>query len=379
MVASSSIKSNTDLRLVYTPGVARVCKAIEAIPSLAREFTGIKNTVAIVTNGTAILGLGDIGCVPGMPVMEGKSAIFSEFAGISAIPILVDTKDPEKFVETVCTIAGTFGAIQIEDVAAPECFYITDEIDRRLDIPVMHDDQYGTATIVLAGLYSALIKTGKKMEHLNVCILGAGAAGTAIANLLLKAGVNDVVLCDRHGAICKGRANMNGAKVQLAGWTNKRNISGDLASAIMGTDLFVGCSGPNLVSKDMIRSMNPGPIVFALANPISEISKDDAMAAGVAIYADGRTMNNAIAYPGIFRGALDSNATAITIRMMQAAAKALAEIVPPGQLLPEMMDLNTHRKVAEAVIKVARERVVESGEGNSDITARNGGKGMKIC
>lgn len=354
MVAASPIESNTDLRIVYTPGVARVCKAIEAKPELADDFTGIKNTVAIVTNGTAILGLGDIGCVPGMPVMEGKSAIFAEFAGISAIPMLVDTKDPEKFVETVCTIAKTFGAIQVEDVAAPECFYITNELDRRLDIPVMHDDQYGTATIVLAGLYSALKKTGKKMETLEVCILGAGAAGTAIADLLLKAGAKDVVLCDRYGAISKGRSNMNSAKQELATRTNKKNVQGDLAAVIKGKDLFIGCSGPNLVSKEMIASMNKGPIVFALANPVSEISKDDALAAGASIYADGRTMNNAIAYPGIFRGALDAKSKVIDIPMMQAAAHALAEIVPDGQLLPEMMDPQTHQTVAQAVMKCVK-------------------------
>ncbi len=354
MVAASPIESNTDLRIVYTPGVARVCKAIEADPSLADEYTGINNTVAIVTNGTAILGLGDIGCIAGMPVMEGKSAIFAEFAGISAIPMLVDTKDPEKFVETVCTIAKTFGAIQVEDVAAPDCFYITSELDRRLDIPVMHDDQYGTATIVLAGLYSALKKTGKKIEALEVCILGAGAAGTAISDLLIKAGVKDVVLCDRYGAICKGRSNMNSAKQSLAGWTNKKNLQGDIAAAIKGKDMFIGCSGPNLVSKDMIASMNDEPIVFALANPVSEISRDDALAGGAAIYADGRTMNNAIAYPGIFRGALDAKSKVIDIPMMMAAAKALADIVPEGQLLPEMMDPKTHQTVSQAVMKCVK-------------------------
>jgi malate dehydrogenase (oxaloacetate-decarboxylating) len=355
MQSRCPIESNTDLRIVYTPGVARVCKAIEASPALAREYTGIHNKVAIVTNGTAILGLGDIGCVPGMPVMEGKSAIFWEFAGISAEPILVDTKDPEKFIETVCTIAPTFGAIQVEDVAAPECFQITQELDNRLDIPVMHDDQHGTATICLAGLYSALRKKGWKMSDMKVAVSGAGAAGTAINELLQAAGVGDVVLVDSVGIIHEGRTErMNPCKEKLAKESNRDKIKGGLAEAMKDAHVFIGCSQPDIVSKDMVRSMVDKPILFPLANPVSEISKPDALDAGADVYADGRYMNNAIAYPGIFRGALDSGTDRITLKMMMAAADRLAEIVPDGELLPEMMDPNTHLAVAAAVAGAAK-------------------------
>ncbi|MFW5839897.1 MAG: NAD-dependent malic enzyme [Planctomycetota bacterium] len=349
-----AIRSNTDLRIVYTPGVARVCKAIQADPTNARDFTAIPNKVAICTNGTAILGLGDIGPLAGMPVMEGKSAIFWEFAGISAEPVLIDTHDPDEFVHVMEKIAVGYGAIQVEDVAAPECFRITRELDKRLDIPVMHDDQYGTATIVLAGLYSALKQTGKEIENMTTAIVGAGAAGTAIADILLKAGAPDVILCDSVGTIYRGRdERMNDEKRALAEWTNKNNVQGSLADAMKGCELFIGVAQPDIVSKEMVESMAADPIVFPLANPVSEISRADAMAAGASVYADGRMMNNALAYPGIFRGALDSGSSVISIEMMQAAAMALAEIVPAGELLPEMMDPATHNAVAAAVVEAA--------------------------
>jgi malate dehydrogenase (oxaloacetate-decarboxylating) len=344
------IRSNTDLRIVYTPGVARVCKAIEADPEKAREFTNLPNKVAIATNGTAILGLGDIGNLAGLPVMEGKAAIFWEFVGISAEPILVDTHDPKEFIFVMEKIACTFGAIQIEDVAAPECFEITRTLDERLPIPVFHDDQHGTATIVTAGLYSALRKTGKRMADITCVISGAGAAGTAISDLLTRAGVPDIVLCDRAGAIYRGRKeHMNSEKVALAERTNPRNITGTLTDAMKGRELFIGVSQAKLVSQDMVRSMAKDPIVLALANPISEISVAEAYEAGASLAADGRMMNNALAYPGIFRGALDSRARSITIDMMMAAANALAKAVPEGGFMPEMMDPNTHKVVAEAV------------------------------
>ena len=350
MRSRTPITSNTDLRIVYTPGVARVCKAIEADPAKARELTGIANKVAIVTDGTAILGLGDIGCLAGLPVMEGKSAIFWEFARISAEPILIDTRDPKEFINVVELIACTFGAIQIEDVAAPQCFEITRTLDERLPIPVFHDDQHGTATIVLAGLYSALRRTGRRMKDITCAISGAGAAGTAIAGLLMRAGVPDVVLADSKGIVHRGRtAGMNSEKVALAERTNPRNITGGIAEAMLGRELFIGVSRPNLVSQDMVRSMAKDPIVFALSNPVSEISVADAYKAGAAIAADGRMMNNALAYPGIFRGALDTAARSITIEMMMAAAEALANIVPEGELLPEMMNPATHQAVAAAV------------------------------
>ena len=350
------ISSNTDLRIVYTPGVARVCKAIEADPSMAREFTNIANKVAIVTNGTAILGLGDIGPLAGLPVMEGKSAIFWEFAGVSAEPILIDTHDCDEFIGVCEKLACGFGAIQIEDVAAPECFRITRELDDKLPIPVFHDDQHGTATIVLAGLYSALRKVGKDITDLRCAISGAGAAGTAICDLLTRAGVGDVVLCDRAGIIYRGRdENMNDEKRALAERSNTENIQGTLADAMKGRQLFIGVSQPHLVSRQMVRSMSADPIVFALANPVSEITVADAYGAGAAVAADGRMMNNALAYPGIFRGALDAAAKCITVDMMLAAADALASAVPEGELMPEMMDPATHRAVAVAVQNAAAE------------------------
>ena len=354
MRTRTPIESNTDLRIVYTPGVARVCKAIEADPAQAREYTNIANKVAIATNGTAILGLGDIGPLAGLPVMEGKASIFWEFARVSAEPLLIDTHDVDEFIHICEKVACGFGAIQIEDVKAPECFRITRELDARLPIPVFHDDQHGTATIVLAGLYSALAKTGKDIAAMQVAISGAGAAGTAIADLLQHAGAGDVVLCDSRGIICRGRQErMNEEKIALAERTNKRNISGSLADAMAGADLFIGVSQPNIVSQDMVRAMADEPIVLALANPVSEIGRDDALAAGAGIYADGRMMNNALAYPGIFRGALDVGAEAITQEMLMAAAHALANVVPQGELMPEMMDPATHQAVAQAVMNAA--------------------------
>jgi len=354
MRARTPIRSNTDLRIVYTPGVARVCRAIEAEPRLAREYTNLANKVAIATNGTAVLGLGDIGCVAGLPVMEGKAAIFWEFARISAEPVLVDTHDPDEFIDVMMKLACGFGAIQIEDVKAPECFRITRELDERLPIPVFHDDQHGTATIVLAGLYSALRKTGKRIEDMTCAISGAGAAGTAITDLLMRAGVPDVVLADSAGVLYRGRTeNMNLEKAALAERTNAACVRGDLADAMRGRELFIGVSRPDLVTKDMIRAMAPDPICFPLANPVSEISVGDAYEAGAAVAADGRMMNNALAYPGIFRGALDVEAEAITIDMMTAAARALANVVPEGELMPEMMDPATHDAVADAVAGAA--------------------------
>ncbi len=354
MRSRAPIAGNTDLRIVYTPGVARVCKAIQKDPALARTYTNIPNKVAIATNGTAILGLGDIGCLAGLPVMEGKAAIFWEFTKISAEPVLIDTRDADEFINVMEKLAVGFGAIQVEDVAAPECFRITRELDKRLNIPVMHDDQHGTATIVLAGLFSALRKTGKRIGDLRVAISGAGAAGTAIADMLATAGVADVVLCDSVGIVHRGRTlRMNPEKQALAERTNKDNLQGTLADAMKGRDLFIGVSQPHIVSQDMVRSMAKDPIVFALANPVSEITMAESLAAGASVAADGRILNNALAYPGIFRGALDCGATAITQEMCLAAANALAALVPEGSFLPEMMDPATHHAVADAVKKAA--------------------------
>jgi len=351
--ARTPIQSNTDLRIVYTPGVARVCKAIKADPALAREYTNIPNRVAIATNGTAILGLGDIGPVPGLPVMEGKAAIFWEFVGIGADPVLIDTHDADEFIHVMEKIACGYGAIQIEDVAAPECFKITRELDARLDIPVLHDDQHGTATVVLAGLYAALKQTGRKIEDVRCAISGAGAGGTAVADLILHAGVADVVLCDSKGIVTRDRDDLNEDKRALAERTNVDNLSGSLPDAMAGRELFIGLSKPHIVSGEMVQAMAPDPLVLALANPVSEISRDDALAAGASVYLDGRMLNNALAYPGIFRGALDSQASSITLEMLMAAANALASRVAEGQLVPEMMDPATHQAVAAAVAAAA--------------------------
>ncbi len=347
------IRSQTDLRILYTPGVAQVCKVIEDDPASAWDWTGICDRIAIVTNGTAILGLGDIGPVAGLPVMEGKAAIFAEFVGISGVPILIDTKDPDTFVDTVVQISSGFGAIQLEDVAAPACFEIEQKLINKLNIPVFHDDQHGTATIVLAALISALKKTGKKQQDCSIVMLGCGAAGIAISEMLLKFGFGDIVVYDSKGAVYRGRTdNMNPYKTKLAEITNKKNEKGALSEGFKGKDVFIGVSRPNMVSKDMVTSMAKDSIVLPLANPVGEISTEDAIAAGAAVAADGREINNALAYPAIFRGALDAKATSITLEMKIAAARKIAELAPEGELLPDILDRNVHRQIADAVAHV---------------------------
>jgi malate dehydrogenase (oxaloacetate-decarboxylating) len=344
------IDSVTALRLVYTPGVASMCQRIVSKPSEARQVTGICDRVAIVTNGTAVLGLGDIGTLPSLPVMEGKAAIFAEFAGISAQPVLVDSKDVATIVETVARIAGSFSAIQLEDIAAPACFAVEEELQARLDIPVFHDDQHGTATVLLAALINALKLTGRKPADCSALILGAGAAGYAIALILKDFGLGDIVVYDSAGPIYRGRpAHMNKYKQKLADLTNKDNISGSLAESFKGKDIFIGVAQPNMVSPAMISSMAARPLVFPLSNPIGEISVDDALKAGAAVAADGRTINNALAYPGLFRGALDADAGDITFEMQLAAAHKLVELSPEGSLLPDMLDRSVHQQVAAAV------------------------------
>ncbi len=350
VVSRMEIKSLTDLRLVYTPGVASVCKEIENDAAAAWEWTGICDRVAIVTNGTAVLGLGDIGTLASLPVMEGKASIFAEFANISAFPMLIDTKDVDKFVETVVLTAKCFGAIQLEDVAAPACFEIEEKLIEKLDIPVFHDDQHGTATVVLAALINALKQTGKKKEDCSVIMLGGGSAGIAISKMLLEFGIGDIVVYDSVGAIYRGREEkMNPYKKQIAEITNKKNEKGNVTEGFAGKEIFIGVSQPNIVSKDMVASMAKDPIVLPLSNPIGEISKEEAIEAGAAITADGRDINNALAYPGIFRGALDAKATEINLEMKIAAAERIAELAAEGMLLPDMLDREVHRKVAEAV------------------------------
>jgi malate dehydrogenase (oxaloacetate-decarboxylating) len=347
----------TELRMVYTPGVASVCQLIAEDPEMAWEYTHKGNRIAIVTNGTAVLGLGNIGALAGLPVMEGKAAILAKFVGVSADPVLIDSEDPKEIISIVEKIASNYGAIQLEDIGSPACFEIEEELDRRLDIPVFHDDQHGTATVALAGLINALRETGRTPAETSAVVLGAGAAGLAIARFLVDFGLGDVVLCDSRGAVHRGRTDgMNEWKQRLAEATNKDNVSGSLEEVMRGRDLFVGVSKPNLVTADMVRSMADKAIVFALANPISEISVGEAKAAGAAVALDGRGMNNALAYPGIFKGALMARARRISHEMRVAAARALADHAAQGHLMPEMLDLSVHEAVANAVARVGVEQ-----------------------
>ncbi len=350
VVSRAPIKSLTDLRMIYTPGVASVCNEIVKDELIAWEMTGICDRVAIVTNGTAVLGLGDIGPLASLPVMEGKAAIFAEFVNISAFPVLIDTKDIDIFVDTVVRIASGFGAIQLEDVTAPACFEIEEKLKARLNKPVFHDDQHGTATIVLAALINALKLTNKKVSECSVVMLGAGAAGIAVSKILLEFGIGDIVVYDSKGALYRGREeNMNPYKQRLAEATNKKNQKASLAEGFAGKDIFIGVSRPNMVTKEMVASMSKDPIVLPLSNPIGEISKEEAVDAGAAIAADGRDINNALAYPAIFRGALDARATEINLKMQLAAARRLAELAPPGALLPDILDRGVHAEAAKAV------------------------------
>jgi malate dehydrogenase (oxaloacetate-decarboxylating) len=350
------LESIADLRRVYTPGVAVACKHIQESPKRAYDYTHIGNKVAVVTNGTAILGLGDIGPLAGLPVMEGKAAIFRRFAGISAEPILIDAKDPADVIEVVERIHLGFGAIQLEDIAAPACFEVEEKLSASLGKPVLHDDQWGTATVVLAGLVNSLRRVGRKPENTRAVILGSGASGIAIAKTLVGYGLEDVVLVDRAGAVYRGRAeHMTNAKCEIAEMTNRGRVQGSLADAMRGRDLFIGVSSANQVSKDMVRSMAKDPIVFALANPVSEITVGEAYEAGAADALDGRSMNNALAYPGLFRGALDARASRFTTNMRLAAAYAVASAAAPNELLPDMFDMTMHAAVGNAVARAWQE------------------------
>lgn len=355
MTSRIKLRTVEQLRQIYTPGVARVSKIIEADPERMYDYTSVGDTVAVITNGTAVLGLGDVGVRAAMPVMEGKCVIFMEMVDIAAVPLLVDSHDAERVIETVAAVGPTFGAILLEDIAAPLCFEIEDRLKARLDVPVFHDDQHGTAVVVLAALIGALKITGKKAQELRVVMNGAGAAGTAVAKFLLNYGVKDVVLCDKSGAIFRGRKeHMNPAKEAVAAITNKDNERGMLAEMMRGKDCFIGVSVAGVVTGEMVRSMAPDPIVFAMANPVPEIWPDEALEAGAAAADDGRHINNALGFPGIFRGALDARARQINEEMKVAAASALARLAPEGELVPDFMDRNVHRAVADAVAAAAR-------------------------
>lgn len=351
------IASMRDLSLMYTPGVGYVSSEIAEHPERADDLTWRKNVVAVVSDGTAVLGLGDIGPAAALPVMEGKCVIFKRFAGVNAVPIVLDTKDPDEIVRTVTAIAPGFGAIQLEDISAPRCFDIEERLINELRIPVMHDDQHGTAIVVLAGLLNALKLAGKNIEHIRVVCSGAGAAGTAIAKLLLVVGVRRIILADRQGAIWEGRPGLNDEKRRLAAMTNPDKERGRLGDILRGADVLIGISGPGTVSEDMVASMNPQPIIFALANPVPEIMPDRARAAGAMLIATGRSdspnqVNNALCYPGLFRGMLDHNVMRVTDDIKIRAARAIAAMVPdptPERFIPSIFDDGLHTAVAASV------------------------------
>lgn len=352
-----------DLSMAYTPGVARVCVAIAEDESLADDYTIRKNTVAIVSDGTAVLGLGDIGPKAAMPVMEGKALLFKAFAGVDAFPICLDTKDPDEIIETVVRLAPTFGGINLEDIAAPGAFYIEEELKRRLDIPVFHDDQHGTAIVTLAGLRNALKVAGKQIEDVSVVMSGVGAAGVAIGKILLGAGVGHLVGVDSKGAVYDGRDNLNSTKQWFAENTNQRSLNGSLSDVMAGADVFIGVSAPDILTPTDVESMAPDPIVFAMANPDPEI-RPELVEGMVAVMATGRSdypnqINNVLAFPGIFRGALDAKATDITENMKLAAAKAIADEVSSDELsathiVPSVFDQTVSLNVAKVVAEAAK-------------------------
>lgn len=357
VISKAPIKTRGDLSLAYTPGVAGVCREIAAHPAEARELTIKGNTVAVVSDGSAILGLGNLGPLAAIPVMEGKCALFKEFAGVDAFPICLDTQETEEIIKAVKYLAPIFGGINLEDISAPRCFEIEARLKAELDIPVMHDDQHGTATVILAALINALKLRGLTKEQARLVISGAGAAGAAVAELLLSYGFKNIIVCDREGAIYAGRSGMNTEKEKLAGLTNKEKKAGSLAAVLSGADIFIGVSAPDLLTADMIRTMNEKPIVFALANPVPEIMPDEARAGGAFIVASGRSdfpnqINNVLAFPGIFRGALDNRVAQITDAMLTRAAESLAALVPEPtveQILPDPFDQRVAPAVAQAI------------------------------
>lgn len=364
VVARANVDSKDALSLAYTPGVAQPCLEIQKDYNKSWELTRRWNMAAVITDGSAVLGLGDIGPEAGMPVMEGKCVLFKEFGGVDAFPLCVRTKDVDEFVNTVYNISGSFGGINLEDIAAPRCFEIEEKLKKMCDIPVFHDDQHGTAVVVSAALINATKLTGKPLSECKAVINGSGAAGIAIAKLLMTLGLKDVILCDRTGAIYKGRDNLNPYKAEIAEISNKELVKGSLADAVCGSDIFIGVSAPGVLTADMIKTMNDNAIVLAMANPVPEIMPDEAKAAGAAIVGTGRSdfpnqINNVVAFPGIFRGALDVRAKQITENMKIAAAYAIASLVDdselkPDYILPYAFDERIKDAVACAVADAAR-------------------------
>ena len=358
------LENKDDLSTAYTPGVAEPCRKIAENPDDAYKYTLKQNTVAVVSDGTAVLGLGDIGPLAAIPVMEGKSVLFKKFGNVDAFPICIDTKDTEEIIETVKRLAPSFGGINLEDIAAPRCFEIERRLKEELDIPVFHDDQHGTAIVVAAGLTNDLKIVGKKWEDISAVISGAGSAGISICKLLQSFGIGNVVLVDSQGALVDGDPRLNSAKQEIAAVTNKDKETGSLADVLKGKDVFIGVSAPGLVTADMVRTMASDPIVFAMANPTPEIMPDEAKAGGARIVATGRSdfpnqINNVLVFPGIFRGALDARARAITEPMKEAAARAIASIVTDEELneeyiIPDAFNDKVAKVVAKAVADEAR-------------------------
>ena len=358
-VAKSKVKSREDLALAYTPGVAEPCKAIAEDKELAYTYTMKANTIAVVSDGSAVLGLGNIGAEAAMPVMEGKAVLFKEFGGVNAVPICLDTQDTEEIIKTVTYLAPTFGGINLEDISAPRCFEIEQRLKETLDIPVFHDDQHGTAIVVLSATINALKIIGKDKAECKVIVNGAGSAGVAITKLLLSYGFKNIIMVDRTGAIASDRTGLNWSKQEMLELTNPNDEKGSLADVMKDADIFVGVSAPNTVTQDMVRSMAKDPIIFAMSNPIPEIMPDEAKAAGARIVGTGRSdfpnqLNNVVAFPGIFKGALEGRAKQITEEMKLAAAEAIASLVSDDELcedmiMPEAFDPRVADLVAEAV------------------------------
>ena len=353
------LETDEDLSLCYTPGVAKACIEIQNKPEKSFELTRRFNTVAVITDGTAVLGLGDIGPEAGMPVMEGKCALFKKFGDVDAIPICIDSKNTDEIVKTITLISKSFGGINLEDISAPRCFEIEKQLKEKLDIPVFHDDQHGTAIVTLAALINALKFVKKEKEDIRVVINGAGAAGIAIAKLIMAFGVKNIIMCDSHGCIYSGRENLNEAKEAIAKETNFNCIKGDLSDAMKGSDVFIGVSAPGCVTKEMVKSMAEKAIVFTMANPTPEIMPEDAKEAGAAIIGTGRSdypnqINNVLVFPGLFRGVLDKRTKEITTEMQLAAANAISKCIPYDELradyiIPDVLDKRVAKSVAEAI------------------------------
>ncbi len=367
VTARAKVNDKDSLSLAYTPGVAQPCLEIEKDYNKSWELTRRWNMVAVITDGSAVLGLGDIGPEAGMPVMEGKCVLFKEFGDVDAFPLCVRTKDVDEFVQTVYNISGSFGGINLEDIAAPRCFEIENKLKEMCDIPIFHDDQHGTAVVVSAALINATKLTGKPLSQCKAVINGSGAAGIAIAKLLKTLGLDDVILCDRTGAIYEGREKLNASKLEIAKISNREKVAGGLENAVKGADIFIGVSAPGVLTADMIKTMNPNPIVLAMANPVPEIMPDEAAAAGAAIIGTGRSdfpnqINNVVAFPGIFRGALDVRANSITENMKLAAAYAIASLVDESELRPDyILPYAFDSRIKDTVAKAVADAAIKDG------------------